>query len=49
MLEESKYCSDVMKKHFDKELVMPKNMMKILKTLLNDGYVITIMLMVMLK
>ena len=49
MLEESKYCSDVMKKHFDKHLVMTKNMMKILKTLLNDGYVITIMLMVMLK
>ena len=24
MMEESKYCSDVMKKHFNKELVMTK-------------------------
>ena len=24
MVEESKYCSDVMKKHFNKELVMTK-------------------------
>ena len=24
MIEESKYCSDVMKKHFNKELVMNK-------------------------
>ena len=24
MIEESKYCSDVMKKHFNKELVMTK-------------------------
>ena len=24
MIEESKYCSDVMKKHFNKELVMAK-------------------------
>ena len=25
MIEESKYCSDVMKKHFNKELVMTKD------------------------
>ena len=25
MIEESKYCSDVIKKHFNKELVMTKN------------------------
>ena len=24
MIEESKYCSDMMKKHFNKELVMTK-------------------------
>ena len=24
MIEESKYCSDVMKKHFNKELLMTK-------------------------
>ena len=33
MIEESKYCNDITKKHFNKELVMV-NMMKILKTLL---------------
>ena len=33
MIEESKYCTDITKKHFNKELVMV-NMMKILKTLL---------------
>ena len=25
MIEQSKYCSEVMKKHFNKELVMTKN------------------------
>ena len=25
MIEESKYCTDIMKKHFSKELVMTKN------------------------
>ena len=34
IIEESKYCSDVMKKHFNKELVMTKKIMKILRTLL---------------
>ena len=33
MIEESKYCTDIAKKYFNKELVMV-NMMKILKTLL---------------
>ena len=42
MIEESKYCSDVMKKHFNKEL-------KILKTLLNVGPVTMVMLIMMLK
>ena len=49
MIEESKYCSDVMKEYFNKEIVMTKKMMKILRTLLNDNDVIMIMLMVMLK
>ena len=37
MIEESEYCSDVVKKHFNKELVMTKEDMKILRTLLNVG------------
>ena len=32
MIEESKYCSDVTKKYFNKELVMLKKIMKILRT-----------------
>ena len=48
MIKESKYCSDVMKKHFNKELVMTKNDNEDL-TLLNVGSVIMIILMVMLK
>ena len=35
MIEESKYCGHVMKKYFNKKLVMIKKMMKILKTTLN--------------
>ena len=31
MIEESKYCSAVMKKYFNKELIMTKKIMKILK------------------
>ena len=49
MIEESKYCIVAMKKHFNKELVMTKNTMKILKTLINVGSVIMVILMVMLK
>ena len=48
-MEESKYCTctDIMKKHFNKELVM--NLMKLLETLLNVEIVIVIMLIVMLR
>ena len=49
MIKGSKYCSDVMKKHFNKELVMTKKIMEILGTLLNVGSVIMITLMLMLK
>ena len=45
MTEKDKNCSEVMKKHFDKELVLTK----ILKTLLNVGSVTIIMLVMMLK
>ena len=41
MIEEGKYCSDVMKKHCKKELVMTKK--------LNVGSVIMIILTMMLK
>ena len=49
MIEESKYCSDVMKKHFNKELVMTKEGNEDLRTLLNTGFLMIILLMVMLK
>ena len=49
MIEESKYCSDVMKKSFNKKLVMTKKTMKILKTLLNITFAAMIMLIMMLK
>ena len=53
MIEESKYCSDVMKKHLNKELVVTKRRqwqaMEILKALLKAEYVIMIMLTLMLK
>ena len=49
MIEESKYCSDVMKKHFNKELLMTRKTMKVLRTLLNVGSVIMIILIMMLK
>ena len=49
MIQESEHCNEVMKKHFNKELVMTKRMMKILRTLLNVGSVIIPMLMVVLK
>ena len=47
MIEESKYCNDVMKKHLNKEPVMTKE--DILKTLLDLESVIMIMLIMMLK
>ena len=40
MKKESKHCSDMMKKDFNKEHVMIKEKMKILRTLLNVGFVI---------
>ena len=46
MVDESKCCNDVMKKHFYRELVM---IMTIQCTLLNAGFVIMLMLKVMLK
>ena len=51
MIEESKYYSDAMKKHFNKELVVTKEdfRIKILGILLNVGSVAMIMLIMMLK
>ena len=49
MVEESKYCNEVMKKHFNKKNVMAGDNFKIFKPLPNIGFVITLMLMVMLK
>ena len=49
MIEESKYCTDIMKNHL-KELVMTKkSIMKILKILVNVGFVIMFKMKVMLK
>ena len=42
MIEESKNCSDVIKKHFNKELVMTKKDKENLRTLLNNGFLIMI-------
>ena len=42
MVEERKYCSDVMKKYFKKEIVMTEKM-------LNVGFAIILMLMAILK
>ena len=49
MIEESNYCSDMIKKHLNKELVITKEDMKILRTLRNVGCVTMIMLIIMLK
>ena len=49
MTKESKHCSDVRKKHFSKELLMTKKIMKILRTQLNVGSVVMIILIIMLK
>ena len=48
-MEESKYCADIMKNHFNKELLMTEKIMKILKSMLNFGFVMMIMLKAMLK
>ena len=50
MIEESKCCREVIKKYFNKELVMnKKDTINILRTLLNFGSVKMIMLITMLK
>ena len=49
MIRESKYCSDAMKEHFNEELVMTEEDNEILRTLLNVGFVITIILIMILK
>ena len=50
MIEEGKYCSDMIKKHFNKELVMNKEEnKKKLRTLRNVGSVTMIILVMMLK
>ena len=42
MIAENKYCSDVMKKCFNKELIMTEEIMRILRIQLNVGPVIMI-------
>ena len=49
MIEENKYCSEVMKKRFNKELVMTKEDNKDLRALLNVGSVTMVLLIMMLK
>ena len=49
MIEKSKYCSEVIKKHFFKELVITKEDNEALRTLINVGSVTIIMLIMMLK
>ena len=49
LVEESTYCTDVMKKHFNKKLVMTKRDLNILRTLLNVGFVTMVMLMMKLN
>ena len=49
MIKESKYCSQVMKKRFNRKLVMAREDDKILRSLLNLGSVIMLKLMVMLR
>lgn len=49
MFKECKYYSCVMKQNFDKELMLTKKMIKVLKTLLSVGFVIIVKLMSMLK
>ena len=49
MIKKQQHCSDVIKKHFNKELVMTKEDNKDFKNLLNVRSMIMIILMVMLK
>ena len=49
MIEETKYCSEVMKKHLRNDFWWLKKTMKILKTLLNVRSVTIITLIIMSK
>ena len=49
MIKESKYRSDVMEKHFNKELVMTKEDDEDFEILVNVGFVTIFMLRVILK
>ena len=49
MIKQGKYCSNVIKKHFNKELVMTKKDMEILRTSLIVGFVVMTILIMMLK
>ena len=49
LVEESKYCNQVIKRHFNKELVMTKKIMTILGALQNAGWEIKLLLKMMLK
>ena len=49
MIEERKYCKELIKKHFNKGLVITKKKMKIFRNLLTVGSVTMIMLIMTLK
>ena len=49
MIEESKYCSDVMKKQFNKELLKTKKDNENFKNSINVGFVTMVTLIMMLK
>ena len=49
MIKESKYGTHIMKKNYNKELVMTKKDQKILKTLLNVEFFIIFMLKAIFK
>ena len=49
MIKESKYVNEVMKKHFNKELVMTKKDNEDFENLLNVGFAVMIILMLMLN
>ena len=49
MIKESKYCSDVIKNNLTKNLLRLKRTMMILRTQLNVGFMIMIMLIMILK
>ena len=48
MIKKSKYCTDILKKHFNKVFATTKKENEILKTLLNVGFAIMFTLKVML-